>query len=143
MFARVEAELRPLFPAEADIRHIGATAIPGCLTKGDLDIAVRVPVERFAQSDAVLAERFSRNAGSVRTESFSAFEDNACQPHLGVQLVAIGGSHDFFHTFAERLLSSPELLRQYNALKQEYDGADMDSYRAAKDAFIDRALGKR
>ncbi|MCB1479456.1 MAG: GrpB family protein [Rhodobiaceae bacterium] len=143
LFERVEADLRTLLHEEVDIRHIGATAIAGCLTKGDLDIVVRVSPERFAESEAALAKRFSRNSGSVRTESFSAFEGNDCHPHLGVQLVAIGGPHDFFHVFAERLRSSPDLLQRYNALKRAYNGADMGSYRAAKDAFIERTLGKQ
>ncbi len=36
LFERVAAELEALLPASADVRHIGATAVPGCLTKGDL-----------------------------------------------------------------------------------------------------------
>jgi hypothetical protein len=40
LFASTGAEIRALLPYAADIRHIGATAVPGCLTKGDLDIVV-------------------------------------------------------------------------------------------------------
>ena len=39
--AKLNASLRPLLPT-AEIEHIGATAIPGALTKGDLDVMVRV-----------------------------------------------------------------------------------------------------
>jgi GrpB-like predicted nucleotidyltransferase (UPF0157 family) len=59
-------------PATADVRHIGATAVPDCLTKGDLDIVVRVPSDDFADADTALATLFARNEGSIRTEGFSS-----------------------------------------------------------------------
>ena len=36
-----------ILPPEADIQHIGSTAIPHSMTKGDLDIQVRISTERF------------------------------------------------------------------------------------------------
>ncbi|WP_417676463.1 GrpB family protein [Roseibium sp.] len=124
----------------ADIRHIGATAVPGCLTKGDLDIVVRVPAEKFEEADQALSLLYPRNFGSIRTTTFSAFEDSARAPQLGVQLVAIDGPHDFFHQFAEALKASPDLLQAYNELKMEFAGRDMITYRRAKDAFVEKAL---
>ncbi|MDH4983872.1 GrpB family protein [Hyphomicrobium sp. D-2] len=140
LFDDIDAQLRPLLPVEAEIRHIGATAIPGCLTKGDLDVVIRVPVADFPCADAVLASRFARNGGSVRTDSFSAFEDASQQPHLGLQLTVIGGNFDFFHQFAEALIQSPRLVEEYSALKRAHDNTDMEVYRAAKNAFIARVL---
>lgn len=142
LFSEVEQQLRQKLPPQADVRHIGATAIPGCLTKGDLDIVVRVPAEHFASADLDLAERYARNSGSIRTASFSAFEDSSRTPHLGIQLAAIDGPHDFFHLFVEALRASPELVAEYNALKRKFDGEDMASYRRAKDAFVERVLGR-
>lgn len=140
LFDGVRRLLRTVLPPEADVRHIGSTAIPGCLTKGDLDIVVRVPANGFGAADAALAALFRRNLGSVRTDTFSAFEDPTARPHLGVQLVAIDSPSDFFHVFVEVLQRSPELVEAYGALKQRYDGADMATYRAAKDSFIERVL---
>jgi hypothetical protein len=51
----------------------------------------------------LLTARFARNDGSIRTDSFSAFEDASADPHLGIQLTAIGGPHDFFHLFVDGL----------------------------------------
>ena len=72
VFARAErlyqetaAELTKLVPG-ADIRHIGSTAVPGCLTKGDVDIVVRVKKQRFFIADEALAGSFQRNPGSIR-----------------------------------------------------------------------------
>lgn len=42
LFRMVASELAAVLPSSAEVLHIGATAVPGCLTKGDLDIAVRV-----------------------------------------------------------------------------------------------------
>jgi len=140
LFEAVSQSLAAVLPRDADVRHVGATALPGCLTKGDLDIVVRVSAKDFTDADSVLASRFARNSGSIRTESFSAFEDALSRPHLGIQLVAIDGPFDFFHQFTEALRGSPQLLEEYNALKRSYEGADMALYRTGKDAFVERVL---
>jgi GrpB-like predicted nucleotidyltransferase (UPF0157 family) len=140
LFERTVARIRPLLPASADIRHIGATAVPGCLTKGDLDIVVRVQAADFPAADAALVAHFARNTDSMRSDTFSSFESASTLPHLGIQLTVIRGENDFFHTFAEALTRDPDLLARYNALKCAYDGHPMDEYRVAKGAFIERAL---
>jgi GrpB-like predicted nucleotidyltransferase (UPF0157 family) len=140
LFERTAAILRGLLPASADIRHIGTTAVPGCLTKGDLDIVVRVEAVDFSVAEAAIATLLARNTGSTHSDTFSAFEDRGTTPPLGVQLVVAGVSDDCFHTFAEALRRDPDLLVRYNSLKRQYDGPPMDLYRAAKDAFIARAL---
>jgi GrpB-like predicted nucleotidyltransferase (UPF0157 family) len=140
LFEQVRKALAPLLPTNSQMHHIGSTAAPGCLTKGDLDIVVRVPAEAFRQVDALLAARYARNEGSVRTDNFSAFEDASTEPHLGIQLTAIGGPYDFFHLFVEALSRSPALVDEYNTLKRDYDGKEMAIYRAAKDAFVERVL---
>lgn len=139
LYDEVRRRIAGLLP-RADIRHIGATSVAGCLTKGDLDLVVRVPADDFEDADRALSRLYLRNDGSVRTVAFSAFEDASRDPHLGVQLVALNGPHDFFHQFAEALKRSPDLLRAYNDLKRAYDGHDMTTYRRAKDAFVEEAL---
>ncbi|MES5047191.1 GrpB family protein [Rhizobium nepotum] len=63
-------------PTSAEIEHVGATAVPGCLTKGDLDICIRVAATDFDAADRILARSFQRNPGSVRSGAFSAFMDD-------------------------------------------------------------------
>ena len=140
LFEWTVARIRPLLPASADIRHIGATAVHGCLTKGDLDIVVRVEATDFPAADAALAAHFARNTGSMLSDTFSSFESTSTAPHLGIQLTAIGAPNDFFHTFAEALTGDPDLLARYNALKCAFDGHPMEAYRTAKSAFIERVL---
>lgn len=140
LFERTATTLRSLLPASADIRHIGATAVPGCLTKGDLDIVVRVEAADFAGADATLATLFARNTGSTQSDTFSSFESASTAPPLGVQLTVVGAPNDFFHTFAEALKRDPGLLARYNALKRRFDGYPMQEYRIAKSAFIASVL---
>ncbi len=139
-FERLRDLLRRKLPDGCEILHIGATAIQDCMTKGDLDILVRVPADAFAAADACLAELFERNTGSARTSTFSAFEDAGAAPPLGVQLCSIGGDFDEFHRFVEYLQQSPKLVSDYNALKRRFNGQPMDAYRQAKGEFVARVL---
>ena len=129
-----------ILPPKSLIEHIGATAVPGCLTKGDLDLVVRVEAPLFAQADRALVSMFDRNAKSVQTESFSAFEDRSANMSVGIQLTTIGGEFDVFHQFADRLRQNPNLVEQYNALKRRFEGKSMEDYRDAKSAFIESVL---
>lgn len=140
LFERVRVELEQALPASCEVLHVGATAIVGCLTKGDLDVVVRCEPADFDKADEVLAERFDRNSGSARTVDFSAFEDKGTLPELGVQLTAKGGRLDIFHLFAAALGRDQRLVDRYNELKRSYDGQPMDVYRTAKSAFVDSVL---
>lgn len=141
LFASVHAGLAAMLPPTADVRHIGATAVAGCITKGDLDIVVRVQQDDFPPAEATLAGRLQRNLGSHRSASFAAFEDSATTPHLGIQLVAVGSECDDFHLFTEALRADPRLVEEYNRLKREWHGRPMDDYRQAKGALISHVLG--
>jgi GrpB-like predicted nucleotidyltransferase (UPF0157 family) len=139
-FEGMKRTLIEMLPSSAEVLHVGATAIPGCLTKGDLDIVIRVRQADFERVDGILAKCLTRNAGSVRTQEFSAFEDLGQALHVGVQLVARDGSFDIFHSFVDALRANPELVRRYNALKLAFHGKSMVDYRQAKNAFITEAL---
>ncbi|HEX5752897.1 MAG TPA: GrpB family protein [Archangium sp.] len=139
-FREHHARLFSLLPY-ADIQHVGSTAIPGARTKGDLDIQVRVPPERFAEAEAVLAERYARNEGSERTPGFSSFKDDTLEVPLGIQLTAMGGSHDFFSRVRDVLRADAKLLAEYDALKARWEGRPMDAYREEKGAFFEKLLG--
>ncbi len=139
LYRSVSQRLIRLLPTGSEIMHVGATAIADCLTKGDLDVMVRVDAEEFSEAELALASLFARGP-SDRTEDFASFEDSTAVPPLGIQLVAKGGALDVFERFRDRLNASPALLREYNALKRQHDGEPMDAYRSAKDRFIVRTL---
>lgn len=134
------ARLQSLLGAETDISHVGATAVPGCATKGDVDLVVHVEPQEYLSARAVLDQHFEKNLGSPRDGDFASFADNNGAFPLGIQLVVRGSAYDTFQKFSEQLRRSGELRASYNALKRSFVGADMDTYRKAKAEFIERTL---
>jgi GrpB-like predicted nucleotidyltransferase (UPF0157 family) len=140
LYAEVAPRIAAVLPA-ADIHHVGSTAVPESLTKGDLDIVVRVSVNDFAEAEAVLESMFARNTGSFRSDEFAAFLDSSTDPELGVQLVVAGSKVDHFLQWRALLERDPNLRREYDELKRRFDGKSMDAYREAKAQFIAERLG--
>jgi len=134
------ARLRSLLGPDTEIAHVGATAIPGCVTKGDVDLVVRVELASFEDARAVLDNHFEKNIGSPRENHFSSFVDETGTFPLGIQLVVRGSEFDSFQRFSDLLRHSEELRASYNALKRSFVGSDMDTYRKAKTQFIERTL---
>ena len=139
LFAATVDKLKHILPY-AEFQHIGSTAIPGTLTKGDLDIVVRVSLDKFDEADQRLAKIFERNDGSLRSRDFAAFQESKSEPELGVQLVAIGAEIDHFHIWRQLLESDTELRHKYNELKRNFEGKPMSLYREAKAKFIEASL---
>ena len=138
-FARHRQRLARLLPY-ADAQHIGSTAVLGSLTKGDLDIQLRVTAERFARADAILASHYERNVASAHSPTFSSFKDDSDDPPLGLQLTVAGGPDDFFCQLRDYLIAHPEANERYNNLKRRFEGALMTDYRIAKSDFLEVLL---
>lgn len=139
LFRRLRPRIARRVP-QGLIVHIGATAIRGLATKGDLDIVVRVRAADFAASERTLAAMFDRNLGSDRSASFAAFKDDDASPPLGVQLVAVGSTNDNFHTLKDLLVRDRNLRWRLQLMKRRFHGRSMDRYRAAKGRLLDGAL---
>ncbi|WRU97557.1 GrpB family protein [Priestia filamentosa] len=123
---------------KADIQHVGSTAIPKSLTKGDLDIQVRVTADDFPQAVQQLTALYDLNEGSIKTDSFRAFKDDSTIPPLGVQLTVIHSEYDFFWKFRDVLLQNEAYRIEYDKLKRKYEGKNMNEYREAKNIFFQR-----
>ncbi len=141
-FERHQRWLLELIPG-SEIHHVGSTAVAGALTKGDLDILVLVPAEVFPRAEALLAERLDRNAPNWHSEVFSSFKDDTSDPPLGVQLAVRGSGSEHFLQFRDLLASEPGTLAEYNALKKQFEGGDMNAYRERKGGFVERLLAAR
>lgn len=122
----------------ADIQHVGSSAIPGTLTKGDVDIQVRVKQEDFDESSRVLESLYPINEKSEQKDSFRSFYTKDTILPLGVQLTVCHTPHDVFHKFRDVLLINEGYREQYDELKASYDGKDMMSYRAAQHHFFEQ-----
>jgi GrpB-like predicted nucleotidyltransferase (UPF0157 family) len=137
VFAGRRAELEGMLPG-ARIEHIGSTAVPGSLTKGDLDICVIVAGEEFERASRVLAEHFTIHQPenwSPTLASFTAPSEDGID--VGVQLVPAGSRDERdFVGWRDRLRADPALRARYDELKLRHQGDGMDAYRAAKEALV-------
>ena len=131
--------IKNLLP-QADVQHVGSTAIPNCLTKGELDIQVRVKAKYFPEAVKLLSTIYEENIGSITTESFRAFKDDSANPPLGIQLTVIDSEHDFFWKFRDVLLLNESYRQKYDELKKKYNGKEMDRYREAKNEFFQKIM---
>jgi GrpB-like predicted nucleotidyltransferase (UPF0157 family) len=110
------------------------------MTRGDLDIHVRVAPTDFDSARDELSRAYASYQRETWTDEFATFVRADAEIETGVVLTALGGEHDRRFAVAwRRLRSDPELLGEYNALKEAHAGAmDDHLYRAAKSAFFDR-----
>ncbi len=125
---------------EADIQHVGSSAIPNSMTKGDLDLQVRVDAENFPNAVHELSRLYELNEGSTKTQSFRAFKDDSETPPLGVQLTVIDSEFDFFWEIRNVLLSNEKYRKKYDELKRKYEGKDMELYREEKNSFFEKLM---
>lgn len=112
-FHQLKQELEMLIPG-SDIQHVGSTAMPGSLTKGDLDIQVRVTMAEFARAKKRLCEIYEINDGGFVANDAISFEDYSGDPSLGIHLTVIGGSCDIQWKFRDLLIASAFLKKEYN-----------------------------
>ncbi|MXY54781.1 MAG: GrpB family protein [Gammaproteobacteria bacterium] len=140
LFERVAEEVRRHVP-ESRIEHVGASAVPGAISKGDLDVFVGVPRERFEQTIGALGHLgYSVKADTLRTESLCMLETHRYPTAVALQVVENGSRFEMFLTFRDALRRDAALLCQYNDLKRACEGLGEDCYRTRKAAFIKGVL---
>jgi GrpB-like predicted nucleotidyltransferase (UPF0157 family)/GNAT superfamily N-acetyltransferase len=135
VLAELRTELQALLPA-TQVEHIGATALPGGLTKGDVDVNVRVEPDEFADVVTALSARFDTAQPQNWTETFASFSDERCGLPVGIQVTARGSDDDFLVAARDRLRADPALRRKYDQLKQETAPAGRAAYWQAKNDFL-------
>jgi GrpB-like predicted nucleotidyltransferase (UPF0157 family) len=136
------AAIQALLP-DAEIEHIGSTAVPGALTKGDLDLLVRVPSSRFAEAIDAVRRHYEIHQPQNWTTVFASFKSEPeGEIPIGIQLVVAGGLDDrLFVGWRERLSTDRALLESYNELKLTHECSDPEAYLEAKAKFIEAILG--
>jgi GrpB-like predicted nucleotidyltransferase (UPF0157 family) len=135
------ARIARLLP-KAELVHVGSTAVPGALTKGDVDLMVRVPADALEPAVRALASAYSVHQPENWTPTYASFIDpKATDPPVGVQLVVAGSKDEaLFEPFVAALRGDPALLAEYNALKRRLDGSDYERYTREKGEFIERVM---
>ncbi len=133
-FISEKQKLLGLLP-KVDIQHVGGTSVPGLISKGDLDINVRVGQKDFQRAVEILKELYQLNQPDNWTTEFASFKDDARD--LGIQLTVIGSSDDYFVAQRSYLKNHPEKVIELNSLKEKFEGKDMDEYRKEKGRFFE------
>jgi GrpB-like predicted nucleotidyltransferase (UPF0157 family) len=140
LFAMVAARLQTLLPC-ALVEHVGSTSLPDGLTKGDLDVQVRVRAAYFEEARALLAAVYEENPGGF-TDGGCSYKNDATDPPIGLHLTVIDGPSDIQFRQRDVLRARADLRAEYDALKRRFHGRDMDAYRDAKHVFW-RDLGRK
>src|SRR5262249_28551020 len=117
--AELEASLRELLPG-CRVEHIGATALPDGMTKGDVDINIRVSEEEFPRTVETLHRQFPMAQPHNWTESFASFSDTSRALPVGLQVTVLGSRDDF-------LVPLRDLMRRDAALRERYDRVKRDA----------------
>lgn len=124
----------------AEVEHIGSSAIAGVKTKGDVDVLIRVAADRHSESVRYL----TRHGFSVKEDTHR--DQHLCMlvadqnPLLALQVIARGSRYEFFVSFRDRLRGSLALRNEYNTLKEASTNLTDEDYRNRKAEFIERVL---
>ena len=125
----------------AQVEHVGATAIPGSLTKGDLDLLVRVPRGAFSVAVDALRGRYAIDQPADWTEAFASFGEEDGELPVGIQLVVAGSNVDITFRLLRRLFRTrPDLVEQSNELKRRFEDGDPGAYARAKQELLEAQL---
>ena len=139
LFNLMEKKLRNSLPT-ARIEHIGASSVPGAISKGDLDIFVGLDNDRLEKGIQAISELgFEIKQNTLRTSELCMMESKT-QDNLSVQVVANGSKFEFFLHFRDILKNHPTVLSEYNRLKEKCEDYGEDEYREIKSNFIEKIL---
>jgi GrpB-like predicted nucleotidyltransferase (UPF0157 family) len=134
---RERQRLATLAPG-SEVVLTGASSLPGTLTRGDIDLHLRVPPPAWAVTVAALSEAYRVVNPEIWTSTLATFgapDDDL----VGIAATPVGSEHDVrFRAAWERLAGDAVALAAYNELKRSHAGGDLAEYLAAKGAFFER-----
>ncbi|MBI3285815.1 MAG: GrpB family protein [Burkholderiales bacterium] len=140
LYAEVATAVQAALPL-ARLEHVGASAIPGAVSKGDLDICVLVAAEQHAAAVAVLQGLgYAIKPDTLRTPELCMLQADSKELDVALQVVAVGSKFEFFMHFRDALRADPELVVAYNRVKLEALALGPVRYRQEKAKFIQQAL---
>ncbi len=140
IFKIVENRIRNLLP-NAEVEHIGSSAINGAISKGDLDILVRTSKDDFTGAlSTIQSLGFSIKKETLRTDSLCMLETQEFDADVAIQLIEGGSEFEDFVKFRDHLNTTPELVKKYNLLKIKSMELTPEKYRQIKSEFIQSIL---
>ncbi len=139
LFNSYQKDISTLLPF-AKIEHIGSSAIPNAISKGDLDIYIEVMPEQFEFAiEQLRTLNFIEKQNTLRTDELCMLE-SLNNNDVAFQIVVTDSVFTFFLAFKNKLINSPTLVNEYNELKLQCSHLDPDQYRTIKSDFINRVL---
>ncbi len=136
IFENARTALAAALP-KARIEHVGASAIPGAHSKGDVDICVCVAAEEFAVAlTTIQGLGYVIKTDTMRAPQLCMLDWPDASLGLAVQLIERGSEFEFFFAFRDALLADPALVEAYNRVKHEAALLGDEEYREAKSVFI-------
>ncbi|GEA67244.1 hypothetical protein PA3_14020 [Acinetobacter pittii] len=139
LFNSYQKDISTLLPF-AQIEHIGSSAIPNAISKGDLDIYIEVMSEQFEFAiEQLKTLNFIEKQNTLRTHELCMLE-SLNNDDVAFQIVVTDSIFTFFLTFKNKLINAPTLVNEYNELKLQCSHLDPDQYRTIKSDFINRVL---
>jgi len=135
--AELRRELAVIAPG-VGVEHIGATSMPDGITKGDVDVNLRVAPERFDSLVTALSARFDVAQPQNWTGTYASFSGTRRGLPFGIQVTVAGSEDDFLVELRDRMLNDPDLRRRYDEVKRASAPAGREAYWQAKDDFLRR-----
>ncbi|WP_433380187.1 hypothetical protein ACQPZX_14845 [Actinoplanes sp. CA-142083] len=115
---------------------VGGSSLPGTLTKGDVDLHLRVSVDAFTQAVAAMSDVYEVVLPEIWAPTLATFAAKAALP-TGIAATPAGSEHDLRFTRAwQRLAADPALVDAYNDVKLRHRD-DPREYERMKSAFFD------
>ena len=141
-FEEQKVRIRQLLPY-ADVQHIGSTSVTNSITKGDLDVVVRVKKEEFKEAVELLKSIYDINQSDNWSDTLASFkDDDTLGIDFGAQLVVKDSKSDDFVKLRDVLIEHPELVEELNNIKAKHNGKAMKEYRKEKADFFQRLREK-
>lgn len=135
---------------QAEVQHVGSTAVPGLAAKPILDLAVGIPVE-FRVADIVaelesVGVTYRTNLGALGGLLFAVVVDEPARTLAHVHVVSVDDSQwAWYQLFRDGLRNDAQLRHSYTELKRSAASefaADRESYTQAKFDWVREALSQ-
>jgi GrpB-like predicted nucleotidyltransferase (UPF0157 family) len=141
LFLTYKEKLQEIYP-DFEIEHVGGSSIPEALTKGDLDIAVRIPKEKFLFAISEGKKFYEVYHPTLWSEHFALLVDWVDETKVNILLVVKDGPWDTYVLVRDFLISNKGRLREYNEIKDAYlkEAITKEEYFAKKDSFFKKVL---
>lgn len=140
IFQTVRTDVLRILP-HARVEHVGSSAIPGALSKGDIDICVVVGEGLVSVAATSLMKLgYVEKLDTLRTKQLCMLVALRKDVEVALQVIEAGSQFEFFIKFRDALVAESTLVDEYNCVKKASAHLSDDAYREAKSLFIEAVL---